>query len=150
MVGYLNLTGATIMLSALFLTGVTLFTGLSWVKIADLIGRFMLMGAKKFPLQFAAFSRKSIEQVQEIKLPALVKTKSSKASSAPLKKEKSSESSVSSKKTSIQDILKPITKDEKSWEDEEIGLPPLKEGKKLKQSALDIFNRKKKSVINKK
>lgn len=149
MVSYLNLTGATIILSALFLTSVTLFTGVSWVKIADLIGRFMFMGARKFPLQFAAFSRKSIEQVQEIKLPALVRTKSSKASSAPLKKEKSTEPSFSGKKSSIQDILKPISKDEKSWEDEEINLPPLKEGKKLKQSALDLFNRKKKA-INKK
>lgn len=148
MVSYLNLTGATIILSALFLTGVTLFTGLSWVKIADLIGRFMLVGAKKFPIQFASFSRKSIEQVQEIKLPALIKTKSTKASSStttPIKKEK-----VTEKKASIQDILKPISKEEKSWEDEEIDLPPLKESKKLKQSALDIFNRKKKAIMNKK
>src|SRR5690606_7611307 len=43
-VEYLNLTGASLMLSALFLTGVTLFTGLSWIKLADTIGRFVLSG----------------------------------------------------------------------------------------------------------
>lgn len=42
-----NLTGATLLLLALLLTGITLFTGLSWLKLMDDIGRlvFAIIGA---------------------------------------------------------------------------------------------------------
>jgi len=38
--------GATIFLLALFLTGVTLFTGLSWVQLMDTLGGWVLSGCK--------------------------------------------------------------------------------------------------------
>jgi S-DNA-T family DNA segregation ATPase FtsK/SpoIIIE len=38
MVHLLNIAGATLILSALFLTGITLFTGFSYVKVADFLG----------------------------------------------------------------------------------------------------------------
>ncbi len=48
-----NLTGATLLLLALLLTGITLFTGLSWLKLMDSIGRlvFVIVGG------LASFSR---------------------------------------------------------------------------------------------
>jgi len=39
-----NLLGATLFLLALFLTGVTLFTGLSWLSVMDTTGRLTLSG----------------------------------------------------------------------------------------------------------
>src|SRR5690606_13242777 len=66
MVGHLNFTGASLILSALFLMGITLFTGLSWVKLVDTIGKFTLTGACKFQQQVKAWTKKSIKHAQEI------------------------------------------------------------------------------------
>lgn len=38
MVAAFNFTGASIILAALFLSGITLFSGLSWLRVADVIG----------------------------------------------------------------------------------------------------------------
>lgn len=38
MVNVFNYTGASIILASLFLSGLTLFTGLSWIKVADYLG----------------------------------------------------------------------------------------------------------------
>lgn len=38
MINIFNFTGATIILVALFLSGLTMFTGLSWIKVADYLG----------------------------------------------------------------------------------------------------------------
>lgn len=128
-VEYLNLTGASLMLSALFLIGVTLFTGLSWIKLADKIGGFVLSGAVKFQQQIKASMSKSIKQAKEIQLPALVKIK-------PAKKEVA-------KKASINDIFQ--SKNEKNWNESETDLPPLKVIKKPKIS-IEAFKKKKKQI----
>lgn len=41
----LNPAGATLILTGLFLTGITLFTGLSWLRIADFIGAYVIRAA---------------------------------------------------------------------------------------------------------
>jgi len=46
--------GATLFLLALFLSGVTLFTGLSWVSLMDWTGKVTLQGAAWLAEQFAA------------------------------------------------------------------------------------------------
>jgi S-DNA-T family DNA segregation ATPase FtsK/SpoIIIE len=48
-----SFTGATLFLLALFLTGVTLFTGLSWMSLMDWTGRMTLLGAGWLAEQFA-------------------------------------------------------------------------------------------------
>lgn len=40
LVAFFNFVGTTLFLVALFLTGVTLFTGLSWLRLMDVTGRF--------------------------------------------------------------------------------------------------------------
>ncbi len=42
MVGVLNVSGANLILGALLLIGITLFTGLSWIKLADQLGDTLL------------------------------------------------------------------------------------------------------------
>ncbi len=44
LIGVFHPLGATLFLLALFLTGVTLFTGLSWISLMDVIGRSVLAG----------------------------------------------------------------------------------------------------------
>jgi S-DNA-T family DNA segregation ATPase FtsK/SpoIIIE len=44
LVGIFNLVGAGLFLLALFLTGVTLFSGLSWLRLMDVLGAFTLRG----------------------------------------------------------------------------------------------------------
>ncbi len=44
LMGFFHPLGATLFLLALFLTGVTLFTGLSWISLMDSIGRGVLTG----------------------------------------------------------------------------------------------------------
>ncbi|WP_126455207.1 DNA translocase FtsK [Sulfuriflexus mobilis] len=43
LVGLFSFLGATLFLLALFLTGVTLFTGLSWFRLMDVTGKYTLM-----------------------------------------------------------------------------------------------------------
>jgi len=44
LLGAFGVMGSTLLLLAMFLTGVTLFTGISWLKIMDQIGRLTLSG----------------------------------------------------------------------------------------------------------
>ena len=44
--GVVNPIGGTLFLLALFLTGVTLFTGLSWLEVMDVTGRYTIAGAE--------------------------------------------------------------------------------------------------------
>ena len=48
-----SFTGATIFLLAMFLSGVTLFSGLSWLRVMDTTGRFGFVFAEKAKLYFA-------------------------------------------------------------------------------------------------
>ena len=52
--GVVNPVGGTLFLLALFLTGVTLFTGLSWLEVMDVTGRYTILAAEflyRFGLQ---------------------------------------------------------------------------------------------------
>ena len=44
--GVVNPLGGTLFLLALFLTGITLFTGLSWLDVMDVTGRYTIRGAE--------------------------------------------------------------------------------------------------------
>ena len=66
----LGLLGSTLILLAIFLTGVTLFTGLSWVGLMDSIGAFALRGYEFFQgvlagLRDAAQQRKAAKQARQ-------------------------------------------------------------------------------------
>jgi len=52
-VNFLNTLGANVMLGGLFLTGLTLFTGLSWVQIADSLGESVWRLAAKCSALFS-------------------------------------------------------------------------------------------------
>lgn len=47
MVGFFNVLGANLILAALCLVGITLFTGISWVKLADFLGDQVWRGAAR-------------------------------------------------------------------------------------------------------
>ncbi len=68
MVDYLNPLGATIILFALFLTGVTLFTGLSWFQLMEGAGRRSLLAVKnQGPLR--PMVEKAFQKAKQMKLP---------------------------------------------------------------------------------
>ncbi len=71
LVGVVSAVGATLFLLALFLTGVTLFTGISWLVVMDLTGRYtlrvvdwMYARASLIPEQLAA--RKARTEREEV------------------------------------------------------------------------------------
>jgi S-DNA-T family DNA segregation ATPase FtsK/SpoIIIE len=71
LVGVVSAVGATLFLLALFLTGVTLFTGISWLVVMDLTGRYTLrvfdwlyVRASLIPEQLAA--RKARTEREEV------------------------------------------------------------------------------------
>jgi len=71
LVGVVSPVGATLFLLALFLTGVTLFTGISWLVVMDLTGRYALRifdwlyeRASRIPEQLAA--RKARTEREEV------------------------------------------------------------------------------------
>ncbi len=55
LIGAFSFVGATLFALAVFLGGVTLFTGLSWVALMDLLGRLVLRGGSWLMSQLRAF-----------------------------------------------------------------------------------------------
>lgn len=70
-VTYLSPIGATIILMASLLAGVTLFTGVSWLNILEMIGHYSLTLLGKLGNHLPGIVKKGTEQVKEFKLPAL-------------------------------------------------------------------------------
>jgi S-DNA-T family DNA segregation ATPase FtsK/SpoIIIE len=70
-VTYLSPIGATIILIASLLAGVTLFTGVSWLNILEVIGHYTLMLLGKLGNHLPGIVKKGTEQVSQFKLPAL-------------------------------------------------------------------------------
>jgi S-DNA-T family DNA segregation ATPase FtsK/SpoIIIE len=66
-----NFMGSTLLLLALFLTGVTLFTGLSWFGLMDAVGRFTLGALDTFRTQVRSLrerlaARRAVQERREI------------------------------------------------------------------------------------
>lgn len=74
MVSYLNPTGATVILCSLFLIGITLFTGFSWIKLADKVAHMMWIGGKNFRHQCGIWFQKTLRRAHKIQLPVLFNT----------------------------------------------------------------------------
>jgi S-DNA-T family DNA segregation ATPase FtsK/SpoIIIE len=98
MVGYMNHMGATIMLLALFLTGTTLFTGMSWLQLVDSVLHWSFKKAKDNHVGLGEVLKKAISRANEIKseipwdsLPKLMSSSEPKKTKAPVtpKKRKS-------------------------------------------------------------
>ncbi len=70
-VTYLSPIGATIILIASLLAGVTLFTGVSWLNILEVIGHYTLKLLGKLGNHLPGIVKKGTEQVSQFKLPAL-------------------------------------------------------------------------------
>jgi len=70
-VTYLSPVGATVILFALLLSGVTLFTGVSWLNILEVIGHYTLIMLGKLGSYLPGILQKGQEQVSQFKLPAL-------------------------------------------------------------------------------
>ncbi len=58
-------TGATLLLLALFFAGTTLFTGCSWIAIADWVGKYTLAGLYTVYRWAGALSRSVVERKQQ-------------------------------------------------------------------------------------
>jgi len=54
-----NITGGTLITFTLFLVGVTLFTGLSWILLAEKLGAFVLEVVQNMPHKWSAFKARS-------------------------------------------------------------------------------------------
>ena len=65
-IGSLGLYGTTLILLALFLSGVTLFTGISWLKIMDTVGRWTITTINNLKDWYASFKEKKKEE-KEVK-----------------------------------------------------------------------------------
>ncbi len=77
----LGIVGATLILSAIFLAGTTLFTGMSWIQSTDLIGKWTLQLIAWFKLKFEHFKdwrigKKAKHDREEVrKIDAVVQSK---------------------------------------------------------------------------
>ena len=61
-----NVLGGTLLLSTLFLIGMTIFTDLSWIRLAAMVGALAMMLARKLPVWWQALkARRKTRQVQE-------------------------------------------------------------------------------------
>lgn len=79
MIHFLNVTGANLILSAFFLGGVTLFTGLSWLYVADVLGdsiwrfwgniRFLLQRIDQWAVSSSVQQDESVDEVKPIAPP---------------------------------------------------------------------------------
>ncbi len=82
-------SGATLLLLAIFLAGITLFTGLSWIALLDFVGKYSLLMANKVYQKclvlFGSYKDQRV-RTQQIKSekPAKKEKKKSKVKIAPL------------------------------------------------------------------
>ncbi len=81
LVDVLNPGGATLILLALFLTGFSLFTNISWLKTMDLIGRLLItgFGQLRSRLDDARSAKKARSQRQELVAQEKVRSRERKA-----------------------------------------------------------------------
>lgn len=159
MVGYLNTTGASVLLSALLLTGITLFTGLSWLQMADIMGKWTMLGVIKFKSEAQQWYEKGYARVlQYIKTRQSAKLGSGqpKGKSGEESSQASSQASIlqadkaaEQKKSSMLDILKPLNDKEDAWGTDDSDLPSFASIKKSNRKASDIFKKKRKEVAKK-
>tara|TARA_R110002110_G_scaffold33533_1_gene114702 strand:+ start:19333 stop:21759 length:2427 start_codon:yes stop_codon:yes gene_type:complete len=146
MVGHLNITGASVLLGALFLTGITLFTGLSWLQMADIIGKWTMMGAVKFKSQVEQWYEKAITYIKSTRLPSKTQQPEAKPTQAPILQ---TDKSAEQKKHSMLDILKPLNESDEGWVSDDADLPKFTNTKKPARKATDIFKRKRKEAAKK-
>ena len=80
-------SGATLLLLAVFLAGITLFTGLSWFKVMDLVGKWTLRGASFIAQKSRAFQEKRQAQrrIQPTFKPATTKSEEKPAKKSRLR-----------------------------------------------------------------
>ena len=89
-IGSLGIYGTTLILLALFLSGVTLFTGISWLKIMDTVGSWTLSRISQFKEWYASFKEKkkeekSVKQVVVKRQEAIKQDKSKREKRKPVK-----------------------------------------------------------------
>ncbi|VAW57524.1 DNA translocase FtsK [hydrothermal vent metagenome] len=58
----LGVLGSTLLLLSVFLAGITVFTGLSWIRLMDLIGEFLLKGFESVQENIATNKARRLEQ----------------------------------------------------------------------------------------
>ncbi|CAM4463912.1 MAG: DNA translocase FtsK [Legionellaceae bacterium] len=69
LVKLLNTMGAILLLSALFFSGITLFSGFSWLQMVDKIGRMGIRFISSIQLKYKAWREKAaLKEAQKIKL----------------------------------------------------------------------------------
>lgn len=132
----LNLQGATLLLLAMLLVGITWFTGLSWLNALELIGYYTLLGCKKLgaglgSLQLMAKAR--LEEYQT-KAPGLPRRQAAEKPMPSLfRSPKEKEPSLTREKSGP--VLMPAEKPvEASKPVIEISKPVVKEPKELRES----------------
>lgn len=82
----LGLLGATLILLSLFLTGVTLFTGLSWISLMDWIGQVTLDGLSYVKIKLSQYQENLAGRKAKLEREETVKTeKKKKAKQSPVR-----------------------------------------------------------------
>lgn len=108
----LNLHGATLLLCAMFLVGVTWLTGLSWLGTVEVIGHYFLVGAARAQQQIKKWVQPKIQKVE----PTRARTPKIEPSVTPVEK---TVSKLSMPKLSVPKLFK-------GKEDGDIELPKEK------------------------
>lgn len=124
-VTYLSPIGSSVILFALLLSGVTLFTGMSWLIFLEVIGHYTLRGLGSLKQYLPGIVQKGTQQMSQLKLPALPDFSEIKLSSI--------KSSKPADEFPI-DLDKPLPKDSLFGEDDVFDepLPPLRPRPKSK------------------
>lgn len=134
-VNYFNALGASIILSGIFLVGVTLFSGLSWLQLcAKSWERGLPYLAKMRPL-FGWMLKKSIDQAGKIKLPDLPSLPAPKIKTKA-KPEPELELALASKSERKIDFLFPEEMESELDSEEDEGLPPIRPAKKITRTVI--------------
>lgn len=145
-----GLLGSSLLLLALFLAGITLFSGLSWIGVMDMTGSGLLFAYE----WVVAKIQQLIEYRQEVKQGEIARQKREVAITVEKKKKESRKEPVR-----IEPVIKKLERSERSHKEKQISLfddalssnaelPPLrlldeavKSGKGLSKDALEALSR---------
>jgi S-DNA-T family DNA segregation ATPase FtsK/SpoIIIE len=112
----LGLLGSTLILLAVLLSGITLFTGLSWFRVIDLVGAFFLSVYQWIVNKLKAF----IESMQERRAGAEARHQREKVIAAD--KQKTAEREAKGSKVRIEPVVKKVEISERLDREKQIAL----------------------------
>ncbi len=120
-------SGATLALLTVFLAGVTLFTGISWLAIMEFVGKYTLLGYRAFCEKILNLKDVHTERRMHARLEAASKRKQKKVATEKIVEEKPKETRQK-QKVKIEPVISRVQKSDREAKENQVDMFAASEG----------------------